>query len=240
MENQKFNISIVGYSSVYFRNFIFQFSKLLAKSISISGNINKNGVVLELCHSFLPNSMQVQEGMDYVECDQFLLVDEILTDELLHKMGFRKNLDYIISDSMKEDSDIIFFVVEQSLDSACFINEIYEEFMQYMGSRGCETEQRIIFLNFLDNKFSPEYFLEFQLQIALSNMLKYYIDFDEYDNFFGLNSDMDADINLSKLSNQRLFEMIGMFDGILEIENKKNHIHQIKKNEKMSRRKRKC
>lgn len=239
MENNNFNISIVGYSSTYLRHFIFQFTKLLAKSIEIVGNIQKNGVLLELQECFLPDSMLVEKGMDYVECDGFLIVNHALSEQELRGLGFKKDLDYVISDFIKEDADIIFYVLEQSLDSAYVINKIYENRLS-VKPNSSEVEQGIVFLNFLDDKFSPEYFMEFQLQIDDSEMSKYYIDFEEADISQGMHCDLDGDVNLSKLSNHRLFEMVKMYDGVLKIENVKTHVSQVKRSEKMSRRKRKC
>lgn len=238
MENGNFNISIVGYSSAYLRHFIFQFAKLLAKSIEIVGNINKNGVIVELEECFLPDALLVEEDMNYVECDGFVLVNRMLSDEELHKLGFKKGLDYVISDFLKEGADIVFYILEQNLDSAFFVNEMHSQILKRQDFKN--IGQRIVFLNFLDNKFSPEYFMEFQLQMNASEMSKYYIDYDEDDISQGMYCDLDADINLMKLSNHRLIEILKMYDGILKIENKKAHIVEVKRSEKMSRRKRKC
>lgn len=239
MENGNFNISIVGYSSTHLRHFIFQFAKLLAKSIEIVGNIQKNGVLLELQECFLPESMQVEEGMNYVECDSFAIVNRAMNDQEIQNLGFKKDLDYVISDFVKEDANIILYVLEQNLDSAYVLNEIYEKRLESLKNLS-EVEEGIVFLNFLDDKFSPDYFMEFQLRMECSDMSKYYIDFEEEDITQGMYCDLDGDVNLSKLSNHRLFEMIKMYDTILKIENVKTHVSQVKRSEKMSRRKRKC
>lgn len=240
MKKRNVNISIVGDSTSSYRNFMFQFSKLLAKSIAIVDNLQKNAVVLQLCKTFIPSSMKADDDLPYFQCDDFILIDRILSDEILMKMGIKRDLDFIVCDYINEDADIIFYVVEQSLDSAAQINDIYDKFNEFREDRLGEAEQRVIFLNFLDHKFSPEYFLEFHLHFEDAQILKYYIDFDEKDMELGFLSDMDGDFNLIKLSNHRIFEIISMFKEIIQIENPKNHVKQLRQNEKMSRRRRKC
>lgn len=247
MGNKKVNISIIGAPSMHVRHFMIQFTKLLAKSIAIVDNLQKNGVLLELCNGYLPDSMVADRELGYVACDDFLIVNGSFSQEFLTKIGMKRNLDYIVSDVIKEGTDLVFFVVEQSLDSADFIDRIFKQFYDSGRERsGTEkqrlgiAEQRLVFLNFQDNRFPPEYFTEFRLSFDSKEMKKYYIDFDENDVELGLHSDVDADFSLIKLSNHRLYEIVSMFEEMIRIDHLKNHVKQLKQNEKISRRRRKC
>lgn len=200
-------IQIVGQPSTRLTNFTLQLVAFMSRKWTLHAVLN-NPSVIEM----------------YGLPEEEALIFEGLT--ISHSLGTHIiPSEVLVTDHQVTQADVLLIVVEQSPFSIKYLEQQIEKLN---GRHGV-----VVYLDFIDNRYSEKYWRKFHLDRFLSDIFKHEttLEFDDRDDSFWLDQQLGASLSLKGLSKQRLLAIAAVVENCLELPPKES-IALIKKNDR--------